>query len=720
MRDGALPSEEDPPSRHSRRLSTAAALLAYVALTAIGHRSLLPVLATDVYSQEALGNDCLLHAWTLAWDHHALATRPCDVFEANIFFPQHRTLLYSDHLLGLAAVLAPLRLVTQNALLVHNLATVAAPALDAAALYALALELTGVPAAAFVGGLVYGFAPMRFLPDLCQIQMLAAWWLPLILLFARRTLARGRVRDALGAGTTLALQGLSGIYLTAFFLPFLALAHVAWLRRFPLRSHRRGWTALALAEGVAGLVLVPPSLAYRAVQTELGASRALFTNALLTMVVVTDVLPVVTLATLVGVALLFWREWPARMRDERLLVLALAFGGVLLALGPSVPLPWGGAVLGPYRLLMLVPGYDALRAPGRMAHMAIVGGALLAAAGVAVLSRRAPRAVQAALVAGITGALLLESLPPAPGTLRVPDPATLGTVLPWLVRHQAQVRIVYLPIDEYALKSAVYQYTTTWHWTAVANGNMGLAPPMHPYLVREAARFPDDDVVAELRALGLTHVVARVDHMPAAKDGRLARALARPRPLLKRVVEDRGTMLLAIRPRAKAAHVRLPGRVLARSAWRATASHAAGEAGLAIDGDPTSSWRSWSDLDAALERWHQPVTARQLAATFEASLPVWLQVDLGAAEDVTAVGVRLGGTDPLLAPAVAVELSADGVAWWPAPGRLVATPTIRGLVRHPRAARYGMPFAMPVRARYVRLVGNGLEMRIGEVQVRAH
>src|SRR5262249_15261961 len=148
-------------------------------------------LGDHVFFQELpAGNDCLLHVWTLAWDHHALATRPAEVLDANIFFPYPSTLLYSDHLLGLAVLLAPLRAVTANPLLLHNPLTFAAPALDALALYALALALTGEPLPAVLGGLLYGFAPLRFTIDCCQVQMLVAWWLPLLFLFARRALAR--------------------------------------------------------------------------------------------------------------------------------------------------------------------------------------------------------------------------------------------------------------------------------------------------------------------------------------------------------------------------------------------------------------------------------------------------------------------------------------------------------------------------------------------------
>src|SRR5262249_58471005 len=144
-----------------------------------GQRRLVPGLGDHVFFQELpAGNDCLLHVWTLAWDHHALATDPADVLNANIFYPHPRTLLYSDHLLGLAVLLAPLRLFTANPVLIHNLVTVAAPALAALALYALALALTGEPAAALVGALLYGFAPLRFTTDCCHVHMLPASSLP--------------------------------------------------------------------------------------------------------------------------------------------------------------------------------------------------------------------------------------------------------------------------------------------------------------------------------------------------------------------------------------------------------------------------------------------------------------------------------------------------------------------------------------------------------------
>ncbi|MFM7737247.1 MAG: hypothetical protein ACKPBU_14865, partial [Alphaproteobacteria bacterium] len=64
--------------------------------------------------------DSYLIAWILAWDTHALATRPVGLFDAPIFFPLRSTLALSEHLLGLQPLFAPVWLATRNAVLGAN------------------------------------------------------------------------------------------------------------------------------------------------------------------------------------------------------------------------------------------------------------------------------------------------------------------------------------------------------------------------------------------------------------------------------------------------------------------------------------------------------------------------------------------------------------------------------------------------------------------------
>src|SRR6185503_16699920 len=108
------PPVNAPAAPGGRRAALLAAFV-YGALALGAQRDLVAGLRDHVYHQALPGNDCLLHAWTLAWDQHALATDPVDLADANIFYPYVHTLLYSDHLVGLAVLLAPLRLLTDNA-----------------------------------------------------------------------------------------------------------------------------------------------------------------------------------------------------------------------------------------------------------------------------------------------------------------------------------------------------------------------------------------------------------------------------------------------------------------------------------------------------------------------------------------------------------------------------------------------------------------------------
>src|SRR5919199_335487 len=48
---------------------------------------------------EDLG-DPLLQAWQLSWGQHALLHAPLHVWDSNSFFPLHRSLAFSDSLLG--------------------------------------------------------------------------------------------------------------------------------------------------------------------------------------------------------------------------------------------------------------------------------------------------------------------------------------------------------------------------------------------------------------------------------------------------------------------------------------------------------------------------------------------------------------------------------------------------------------------------------------------
>jgi hypothetical protein len=703
------------PDRPRRRLALALLCYAIVGI-ATQYELVRAGLGAATWRQQMLGQDCLLHAWAIAWDQHALVTAPARIADANIFHPERGTLLYSDHLLGPALVSAPLRLFTDHPLLVHNLVAVAAPVLDAVALFALAFDLTRSVPGAFVGGLVFGFAPLRLATDACQVQMTAAWWLPLVLLGGLRAVRGEGRRWAAVAGLALLGEGLTSVYVTAFFLPFLGLAHVVWLRRYPWRASRGGWPALVAAEAAAGLVLAPTALAYRAVQADLGIERSPFLNAILSLQpgALGDLVPSITLGAMTFLVIARGRDLPRRFREARGLVLAVLAGALVLALGPAITLPGDrGTIAGPYRLLVELPGFTALRVPGRMVHVALVAASLVAAGGVVVVREVAWRAPAAATLA-VVAALAWEGRPPRVGTQPVPRPERVHRVYPWLATLPETTRIVEIPIDPFAGLTTLRQYASTVHWLPSLNGNTGIQPPVHAYMVKQLARFPSTDVVDDLARLGVTHVVVHTDLLDPAARAAVDRAAQGG--VLHPVWSLDGVDVYAIAP-GRGGPTSLPtGKPVPRDGWTVVATVAPASATFAIDTDPETAWHSWAELDASVQRgWRHPVPVLGRWEAFLAAAPATLEIDLGTTVPLARIDVRLGGSDPMVVQATSIEVTEDGGVWLPL--RLVAAPDVRGLVDDAAALLLaGLPDGR-MRARRVRVRTGALEARVGDVVV---
>src|SRR5947207_775607 len=111
-----------PPSNrlstHSRLTDIWLAALLYFALTLVLAYPLSTHMAGSLLS---VSPDNFLFMWTLGWDTHAFTHQPLSIFDANIFYPQHDTLAYSENLIGSAMFAAPVIWVTHNVVLAMNL-----------------------------------------------------------------------------------------------------------------------------------------------------------------------------------------------------------------------------------------------------------------------------------------------------------------------------------------------------------------------------------------------------------------------------------------------------------------------------------------------------------------------------------------------------------------------------------------------------------------------
>src|SRR3954467_520287 len=101
--------------------------------------------------------DAELNEWIMAWVAHQLPRDPVHLFAANIFYPAHDVLAFSEPLIVPAVIGAPLAWGGASPVLVYNLVLMLGFALTAFATYALVDAWTGNFAAGLLAGSVFAF-----------------------------------------------------------------------------------------------------------------------------------------------------------------------------------------------------------------------------------------------------------------------------------------------------------------------------------------------------------------------------------------------------------------------------------------------------------------------------------------------------------------------------------------------------------------------------------
>src|SRR3954466_5470220 len=238
------------------RPSTVAALYVIVALAMTW--PLIRVITRQVAGDTG---DTLFNCWVLLWtsgqvlraltgDVAALG----DYFNGNIFYPARLTLAYSNHLTPQMLQALPVLASTGNIVLAYNLLFLGTIVLSGLGMYLLVRELTDQPAAAFLAGLAFAFAPYR-LDQYVHLEVLSSEWMPFALFGLRRFIATGR-RLPLVAGTAaVVVQALSCGYYLAYFAPFVVAYCLSELALHNRLRDGATWRALIGAGAIALIVV---------------------------------------------------------------------------------------------------------------------------------------------------------------------------------------------------------------------------------------------------------------------------------------------------------------------------------------------------------------------------------------------------------------------------------------------------------------------------------
>jgi hypothetical protein len=477
--------------------------------------------------------DSAYFAWAVGWGLHALWTDPLSLPHGNVLHPARYTLFMDEPVLGTTVLVLPFRFLTDDAVLLFNLARLLTFWASGFTMYLLARDRRLPEAAALFAGAMFAFSPIRT-DQIAHLSTLGTQWWPLVLLFLFRFADQGRLRDGVLSGAFFALAAWACGYHGLFGLVLLPLAALPLVWGRP-RLLLLGLPGLA----AAGALLLPLQRLHGRAFAEHGFSRPLdhavaHAASLETFLSTSswnvlwgratdtfraeganNLFPGLTLLAVVA----WWALARARAgrRPDRtaVAVVVLVTAAALLALGPEVR-AFGRTLLpGPYALVRAaLPVFESVRVTSRAGIFVALGLALLGGRALAGLRPGRPAT---ALLAGAALAETLIVPIPLPDWARVIDTSRpLPPVYAWLAARSAGSVVAELPMMEThvftrpAFDESVYMVWSTRHWQRLVNGAAGVEPASYRRVREASRRFPSAESLAALRAVGARYVVVHL------------------------------------------------------------------------------------------------------------------------------------------------------------------------------------------------------------------
>ncbi|MDE3154044.1 MAG: hypothetical protein KGN76_03035 [Acidobacteriota bacterium] len=519
-----------PPGRWSRSAGEFALVALYgVVLTLV---LLYPISLHPATLGRSDSGDGRFGIWNVSWVARTLAVDPAHLFDANIFYPHHRTLAYSESNLGAGVLAMPGYWLTRSPFVAYTSAMLLLFVLAVIASYYLVRQVTGSRGAAAVAAVCFPFCPY-VLSMTAEIQLLTTFGLPLSLLAFHRLADRPGVGRGLVLGIALAMTALCSGYYGIFAGLMVGWSALVLAVMRPLWRSPRYWTALAVGVATSALIVLPFFLPYVPL-ARLAAggdyrplSEAVLWSANWQAYLTSGADAHRWLLSLVS-------GWKAVLFPG-FLTLVLALTGLSLAgtRAPSAAVTPGTAGHAPRRtetmtlygsiavlaawlsfgphaglylwLDRLLPSlFGMVHAPSRFGLVVTLALVVLAGLGVAALQARVRR--PRLLAGGLCVAAALE-------LAAVPLPAAPNPVIPDVyhsVKGLPPGPVLELPIywrHDAWFQNTIYMLYSTAHWKPLVGGYSDYTPPDYVTMPETLSEFPTPASFAILHRLGVHYVV---------------------------------------------------------------------------------------------------------------------------------------------------------------------------------------------------------------------
>ena len=467
-------------------------------------------------SQVIAHHDPFFSIWRLAWVAHALRTAPLQLFNANIFYPAHGALAFSDATMLEGLLGAPLLWVGAPPVLVYNLLLLAGFIGSGVAMFVLTRHLTGSVVPSLVAAAVFTMLPYR-IEHVMHLELQWTMFAPLTWWALHRSVESGSWRWGATAGVCFWLQVLACVYYGVFLAMTLVVFVPALLLATPRNRALAALPALGTAFFVASALTLPFALPYRAAAQDVGG-RALEDIARYSAHPM-NYFSTSSFSWMWGWTSERWggselRLFPgatalvlavfAFVRRPRSLVLVYA-----VTTAVAVELSFGLNGPGYSTLIEHVSPLQGFRSLSRFAAIASCSLAVLAAFGTqALLGMRVAKVKPSALLVFLA-ALLLADYGNRPLNLTPGDPVEAPDVYK-VIRRAAAGTVLELPmprLDRLPGREPFYEAWSLWHWKPLVNGYSGYYPPDYLFTALRMQSFPEDGTIERLRAHDVRYVI---------------------------------------------------------------------------------------------------------------------------------------------------------------------------------------------------------------------
>jgi hypothetical protein len=494
--------------------------------------------------------DELLLAWIHGWVIHALTTNPLSLFNANIYYPYHNSLAFSDVFITGSILTAPFVYFFGQPIVANNITFISSLILLGFSVYLLSYYLIKNYFVSLVSGLLVIFSPAT-LSNSVQLQMLEIYWVPLALLFFLLFLNTRKTRFFVFYLFCFLLQFYNS-FLPAYFILFSSII----ILLFVWREKKKKIITFFSAKNVllfllTFLLMIPIVIPYFQVSREFHYTRDVRDSihfalqpedllypdsstrlyAFLMRTIPTNhysqnnefkpgyVGFVFSLLILFAMGISIKNRNKISLYEKSFLTIAIL--GLLLSFGPFLhlfrqtihhpfPIPL------PYLLFYyIMPGFEGFRNSQRWEMLFIIGMAIFISLILAKLLKKISLNKQLIIYSLLLVGIIVEFSPFT--FVHIPQIKDFPKIYSWMNTTSQNTSFIILPIynwnmPPYAGQELFREYYSTVEFRPMVNGYSGFSPPpWQDFIYTMHNTFPQQKSIAMLHAMGISYIIVDKD-----------------------------------------------------------------------------------------------------------------------------------------------------------------------------------------------------------------